>query len=151
MNLFLLKQWNNNYVVTKSIQMKRVYLFLNRHIDFAVFNFNLSRKSQIKYVNVCRNINYLKFINSFRESALWQGKQSIPGYSSRSPVFTLKQEPCHGQRTLWPDRTPAEEPHISTVMLQTTRTTSSMLFIFNVKSVWFGYIFLFYLYCITSW
>lgn len=55
MNLFLLKQWNNNYIVTKSIQMKRVYLFLNRHIDFAVFNFNLSRKSQIKYVNVCRN------------------------------------------------------------------------------------------------
>lgn len=49
-------------------------------------------------------------------SALWQGRQSVPGYSSKSPVFTLKQEPCHGQRTLWPDSTPAEEHETPTVV-----------------------------------
>ena len=36
----------------------------------------------------------------------WQGKQSMPGNSSRSPVWALKQAPCHGQRTVWPVITP---------------------------------------------
>lgn len=37
---------------------------------------------------------------------LWQGKLSMPGYSSRSPVWLLKQAPCHGQRTVCPVITP---------------------------------------------
>lgn len=44
---------------------------------------------------------------------LWHGKLSIPGYSSRSPVRTLKQAPCHGQRTVWLVRAPAHRNTVS--------------------------------------
>ncbi|TNN66426.1 hypothetical protein EYF80_023334 [Liparis tanakae] len=34
------------------------------------------------------------------QARTFRGRQSMPGYSSRSPVWTLKQAPCHGQRTV---------------------------------------------------
>lgn len=38
----------------------------------------------------------------------------MPGYSSRSPVWTLKQAPCHGHRTVWPVIAPKYTPHTNT-------------------------------------
>ena len=53
-------------------------------------------------------------LGSVSVSTLWQGKQSMPGNSSRSPVRALKQEPCHGQRNLFPDKMP-EHTHVHDV------------------------------------
>lgn len=60
---------------------------------------------------------------------MWQGKLSMPGYSSRSPVWMLKQAPCHGQRTVCPVITPEHTPKHTRTITETVEHVKKAAFL----------------------